>query len=211
MEKRKLGVALSKLSPEHLNKALEIVAQNNLNFQANAEEVELDIDAQVLFSTLLFVITSCWCCHIYLSLSNLMNTLLLLLLVVGFGKYTSVSPLINTLLFIISSSWLWAHMLAPLSLTSLINTPLLPLVLVVFGTYTNTTLSLSLGAQSESTLWRLKFFVKDLQKDPSRDANKNITSPNAVDNDNNIVSKRKREICDALAKTAKKRKTKPSS
>lgn len=53
MEKRKLGVALSKLSPEDLNKALEIVAQSNLNFQANADEVELDIDAQVLINTLL--------------------------------------------------------------------------------------------------------------------------------------------------------------
>ncbi|XP_057784597.1 transcription factor GTE6 [Salvia miltiorrhiza] len=104
MEKRKLGVALSKLSPEDLNKALEIVAQSNLNFQANAEEVELDIDAQ-----------------------------------------------------------------------------------------------------SESTLWRLKFFVKDILKEDSNKDDKNNG------NDNNIVSKRKREICDALAKTAKKRKIKPSS
>ena len=46
-EKRKLGAALSRLSPEDLSKALEIVAQNNPNFQATAEEVDLDIDAQV--------------------------------------------------------------------------------------------------------------------------------------------------------------------
>ncbi|KAH6801682.1 hypothetical protein C2S51_033128 [Perilla frutescens var. frutescens] len=115
MEKRKLGVSLSKLSPEDLSKALEIVAQNNLDFQANAEEVELDIDAQ-----------------------------------------------------------------------------------------------------SESTLWRLKFFVKDILKNrpksSSKDGNNNVTSPDAADNhDNNIVYKRKREICDALAKTAKKRKKRPSS
>ncbi|KAL1542463.1 transcription factor GTE6-like [Salvia divinorum] len=106
MEKRKLGVALANLSPDDLNKALEIVAQGNLNFEANAEEVELDINAQ-----------------------------------------------------------------------------------------------------SESTLWRLKFFVKDILKQQpggsSKDANNNITSPNAADNDHNIISKRKRETCDALAKTAK--------
>ncbi|XP_057476709.1 transcription factor GTE6-like isoform X1 [Actinidia eriantha] len=45
-EKRKLGVALSRLSPEHLSRALEIVAQNNPSFHATAEVVELDIDAQ---------------------------------------------------------------------------------------------------------------------------------------------------------------------
>lgn len=46
-EKRKLGVALSRLSPEDLSMALEIVAQSNPGFQATAEEVDLDIDAQV--------------------------------------------------------------------------------------------------------------------------------------------------------------------
>lgn len=46
-EKRKLGAALSRLSPEDLSMALEIVAQNNPSFQATAEEVDLDIDAQV--------------------------------------------------------------------------------------------------------------------------------------------------------------------
>ncbi|KAF4371948.1 hypothetical protein F8388_000115 [Cannabis sativa] len=45
-EKRKLGASLTKLSPEDLSKALEIVAQNNPGFQATAEEVDLDIDAQ---------------------------------------------------------------------------------------------------------------------------------------------------------------------
>ncbi|KAG8651222.1 transcription factor GTE6 [Manihot esculenta] len=45
-EKRKLGAALTRLSPEDLTKALEIVAQNNPGFQAMAEEVDLDIDAQ---------------------------------------------------------------------------------------------------------------------------------------------------------------------
>ncbi|XP_023003632.1 transcription factor GTE1-like isoform X2 [Cucurbita maxima] len=45
-EKRKLGIALTRLSPEDLTKALEIVAENNPNFQATAQEVDLDIDAQ---------------------------------------------------------------------------------------------------------------------------------------------------------------------
>lgn len=48
-EKRKLGVALTRLSPEDLSKALEIVAQNNPGFEAAAEEVDLDIDAQVFY------------------------------------------------------------------------------------------------------------------------------------------------------------------
>uniref|UniRef100_A0A5B6ZM58 Putative transcription factor GTE6 n=1 Tax=Davidia involucrata TaxID=16924 RepID=A0A5B6ZM58_DAVIN len=45
-DKRKLGTALTLLSPEDLSKALEIVAQDNPSFQATAEEVDLDIDAQ---------------------------------------------------------------------------------------------------------------------------------------------------------------------
>nr|XP_010930571.1 transcription factor GTE6 [Elaeis guineensis] len=99
-EKRKLGVGLSSLSPEDLNKALEIIAQHNPSFQATAEEVDLDMDAQ-----------------------------------------------------------------------------------------------------SESTLWRLKFFVKSaLELQAKNSASK------ADDN-----SKRKKEICDALAKTAKKRNKKLSS
>lgn len=46
-EKRKLGTGLSSLSPEDLTKALEIIAQHNPNFQATADEVDLDMDAQV--------------------------------------------------------------------------------------------------------------------------------------------------------------------
>ncbi|XP_028799296.1 transcription factor GTE1 isoform X2 [Neltuma alba] len=45
-EKRILGTALAKLSPEDIGRALEIVAENNPNFQATAREVDLDIDAQ---------------------------------------------------------------------------------------------------------------------------------------------------------------------
>uniref|UniRef100_A0A7N0V5X2 Uncharacterized protein n=1 Tax=Kalanchoe fedtschenkoi TaxID=63787 RepID=A0A7N0V5X2_KALFE len=44
-EKRKIGSALTKLSPENLSKALDIVAQTNPDFAATAEEVDLDMDA----------------------------------------------------------------------------------------------------------------------------------------------------------------------
>lgn len=47
-EKRSLGTALTQLSPEDLSKALEIVAETNPSFQATAQEVDLDIDAQVI-------------------------------------------------------------------------------------------------------------------------------------------------------------------
>ncbi|CAI9118126.1 OLC1v1019650C1 [Oldenlandia corymbosa var. corymbosa] len=46
-EKRRLGAALTQLSPEDLNKALLIVSQTDPSFQASAEEVFLDMDAQV--------------------------------------------------------------------------------------------------------------------------------------------------------------------
>ncbi|MED6119132.1 Transcription factor GTE1 [Stylosanthes scabra] len=49
-EKKLLGTALTKLSPENLSRALEIVAENNPNFQSSAEEVDLDIDAQTDFT-----------------------------------------------------------------------------------------------------------------------------------------------------------------
>ncbi|XP_076896484.1 transcription factor GTE6-like [Bidens hawaiensis] len=45
-EKKALMTVLTQLSPEDLNKALLIVAQNNPSFQATGQEVDLDIDAQ---------------------------------------------------------------------------------------------------------------------------------------------------------------------
>ncbi|XP_021723253.1 transcription factor GTE1-like [Chenopodium quinoa] len=109
-EKRLLGTALTRLSTDDLSRALEIVSQSNPGFLANAEEVDLDIDAQ-----------------------------------------------------------------------------------------------------SESTLWRLKFFVRDaLQSQDSLGGNNNNdnneNNNNNVNSINNNNSKRRRETCDALAKTAKKRK-----
>lgn len=49
VEKKRLGVALTRLSPEDLYKALKIVAENNPSFQATAGQVDLDFDAQVIF------------------------------------------------------------------------------------------------------------------------------------------------------------------
>ncbi|KAL5711387.1 Transcription factor GTE1 [Ranunculus cassubicifolius] len=127
-EKRKLGTALEKLSPEDLTKALEIIAQKNPDFPHTAEEVEID-----------------------------MNT------------------------------------------------------------------------QSESTLWRLKFFVKGALEAKAKDSPSKIGNDNNNNNNNNINNnnnnkndniinnnkgagnennKRKREICNALVKTAKKRSNK---
>lgn len=53
--------------------------------------------------------------------------------------------------------------------------------------------------QSESTLWRLKFFVKEALEVQG----KNSGSMGGNENQNN---KRKRELCDAIAKTKKKTK-----
>lgn len=68
--------------------------------------------------------------------------------------------------------------------------------------------------QSEYTLWRLTAFVKDSLKGQAR--NPGGISGSGNNNDNNddnkkSSSKRKREICDALAKTAVKRTKKLSS
>lgn len=49
--------------------------------------------------------------------------------------------------------------------------------------------------QSETTLWKLKFFMKGAMELQTKN------SPSNADEN----SKRKKEICDALAKTAKRR------
>lgn len=46
-EKKRLGSAITRLSPEDINKAVDIIAQNDPTFQAAGETVEVDIDAQV--------------------------------------------------------------------------------------------------------------------------------------------------------------------
>lgn len=69
--------------------------------------------------------------------------------------------------------------------------------------------------QSESTLWRLKFFVKDALEVHGKSSaiTAGLNNNNSNDNNNNISNnnKRKREICDAIAKTAKKKIKKPAS
>lgn len=100
-EKRRLSSAIAKLSPEDIDKAVEIVAQSNPDFQAAREDVEINMDVQ-----------------------------------------------------------------------------------------------------SESTLWKLKFFIKDALQGRGKN------SSNIIDDNQNNNNKRKREICDALAKTSQKRSKK---
>lgn len=139
-DRKKLGNALTKLSPEDLNKALLIVAQNDPTFQAAATEVELDMNAQVI----------------------------------GHDHFKYAAFLVLNLL-------------------------------LLYMTY------MSIFMQSESTLWKLKFFVQDVLhaqgKSPmsSIKANNNNNS-NLLHNNNN--NKRRREICDALAKSSQKRSKK---
>lgn len=72
--------------------------------------------------------------------------------------------------------------------------------------------------QSESTLWRLKFFVKDALEVQGKSSasmgmggNNIAAGPNNNHpNNNNNNNKRKKEICDAIAKTAKKKNKKAS-
>ncbi|KAK4478213.1 hypothetical protein RD792_017496 [Penstemon davidsonii] len=103
-EKKRLGTAITRLSPEDIHKAIEIIAQSNPNFQATGENVEIDIDAQ-----------------------------------------------------------------------------------------------------SESTLWKLKFFVKDTLQARMTNGGINIHENNNQNNNNDNNNKRKREISVALAKNPKKR------
>ncbi|KAL2530830.1 Transcription factor GTE1 [Forsythia ovata] len=62
---------------------------------------------------------------------------------------------------------------------------------------------INMDVQSESTLWKLKFFIKDALQGQGK------SSPNVnEDNNQNNNNRRKREICDALAKTSQKRSKK---
>lgn len=106
-EKKQLGNAITKLSPEDINKALEIIAQGNPSFQAAGDTVEVDIDAQ-----------------------------------------------------------------------------------------------------SESTLWKLKFFVKEMLQAQMKNSPSNGGNNATGDTNLNINNKRKREICDALAKSSQKKNKK---
>lgn len=47
-EKRQLGHSLGRLPADNLQRVIQIIAQKNPGFNATADEVEVDIDAQVL-------------------------------------------------------------------------------------------------------------------------------------------------------------------
>lgn len=76
---------------------------------------------------------------------------------------------------------------------------------------TATEVELDMNAQSESTLWKLKFFVQDVLhaqgKSPASVKTNNVNTSNLLNNNNN---KRRREIYDVLAKSSQKRGKKPS-
>lgn len=46
-EKRQLGHSLGRLPADNLQRVIQIIAQKNPGFNASADEVEVDIDAQV--------------------------------------------------------------------------------------------------------------------------------------------------------------------
>ncbi|KAH0637307.1 hypothetical protein KY289_037222 [Solanum tuberosum] len=77
---------------------------------------------------------------------------------------------------------------------------------------TATEVELDMNAQSESTLWKLKFFVQDVLhaqgKSPASVKTNNVNTSNLLNNNNN--NKRRREIYDVLAKSSQKRSKKPS-
>lgn len=79
---------------------------------------------------------------------------------------------------------------------------------------TATEVELDMNAQSESTLWKLKFFVQDVLhaqgKSPASVKTNNVNTSNLLNNNNNNNNKRRREIYDVLAKSSQKRGKKPS-
>ncbi|XP_071710843.1 LOW QUALITY PROTEIN: transcription factor GTE6-like [Rutidosis leptorrhynchoides] len=76
-------------------------------------------------------------------------------------------------------------------------------------------IDLDINAQSESTLWRLKYFVKDaLQTHNKTDAtigvsnepaNRHMSPTKVTNTSKTIASKRKKQICNALATTANRK------
>ena len=55
--------------------------------------------------------------------------------------------------------------------------------------------------QNDLTLWRLKFFIEEALENQS----KNSGTIGDGNNENHNTNKRRREICDAIAKTSKKK------
>jgi hypothetical protein len=146
-EKRKLGAGLCHLSPDDLNKALEIVAQDNPIFQTKAEEVDLDMDAQVM-------------------------------------PFSFTFP---------SNSWVFSLLLLPVRTAITVQCGLFQKIKKKTCIYFRICI-ISLWVQSETTLWRLKFFVREALE---RQAN--------LASGKDANAKRKREIASALSQTRSKR------
>ncbi|GMN19563.1 hypothetical protein TIFTF001_042891 [Ficus carica] len=81
--------------------------------------------------------------------------------------------------------------------------------------------NLDIDAQSESTLWRLKFFVNDNEEEEEEEEEEEDQGNDSVGGDdnnrmknlinyNNNNNKRRREISNAIAKAAKKKRQKPN-
>lgn len=81
--------------------------------------------------------------------------------------------------------------------------------------------NLDIDAQSESTLWRLKFFVNDNEEEEEEEEDEEDQGNDSVGGDdnnrmknlinyNNNNNKRRREISNAIAKAAKKKRQKPN-
>ncbi|KAG6492639.1 hypothetical protein ZIOFF_047604 [Zingiber officinale] len=121
-EKRKLGVGLSTLSPEDLNRALEIITEDNPSFQATGEVVDLDLDAQIA---------------------------------AFFEASFSLISEFNLLIFVL--------------------------------------------LQSETTLWKLKFFMKRVLENQAK---------NSVVKANDNLKRKREIICKALVKSAAKKRNK---
>lgn len=77
---------------------------------------------------------------------------------------------------------------------------------------------LDIDAQSELTLWRLKYFVKDALQghvkndvtiEVSNKASGHVSPTKRTNTTRTLASKRKKQICNALARTAKKRNQQP--
>lgn len=69
-EKKKLSAALTSLSPEDLDKALQIVSHDYPSFHATSQEVDLDIDSLVMICLILHMILENYFNCIYSCVSN---------------------------------------------------------------------------------------------------------------------------------------------
>lgn len=206
-EKRRLGTALTQLSPDDLNKALLIVAQNNPNFQATAEEVDLDIDAQVILFLSQFSLSniSIPIKHPrYDYILDFLSSFFLFLWVTNRTKDILTKSVHLLLIFLTNQTKTW-------NLDSFASFSF-PLHAVFFSFATKSWYQNNLSDmllivtylwQSETTLWRLKFFIKEALKITATTGDNKSNHHHHID-----TNERKRGICDAIATTSQKRSKK---